>query len=112
MTPELKEKFSSSSIWNRQTSSTVYTVNHSRTALLASLSPFLAQNLDEPCVRTLVLNCFKAFLKRNVMQYDYQHSKVHFIGSVAFHYKEVLTEAAQKWASKRHHPPEPHGRPD
>ena len=30
------------------------------------------------------------------MQYDYQHSKVHFIGSVAFHYKEVLTEAAQE----------------
>ncbi len=62
---------------------------------LASLSPFLVQNLDEPCVHNLVLNSFKAFLKRNVMQYDgYQHEKVHFIGSVAFHYKEVLIEAA------------------
>ena len=31
------------------------------------------------------------------MQYDdYQHQKVHFIGSVAFHYKEVLAEAAQE----------------
>ena len=30
------------------------------------------------------------------MQYDYQHSKVHFIGSVAFHYKEILAEAAQE----------------
>ena len=47
-------------------------------------------------VRALVLGSFKAFLKRNVMQYDYQHSKVHFIGSVAFHYKEVLAEAAQE----------------
>ncbi|WP_276878381.1 BadF/BadG/BcrA/BcrD ATPase family protein [Bacteroides heparinolyticus] len=62
---------------------------------LASLSPFLAQNMDEPCVHNLVLNSFKAFLKRNVMQYDgYQHEKVHFIGSVAFHYKEVLIKAA------------------
>lgn len=62
---------------------------------LASLSPFLAQNMDQPCVHNLVLNSFKAFLKRNVMQYDgYQHEKVHFIGSVAFHYKEVLIEAA------------------
>lgn len=61
---------------------------------LASLSPFLAQNMDEPCVHNLVLNSFKAFLKRNVMQYDgYQHEKVHFIGSVAFHYKEVLIKA-------------------
>ncbi len=62
---------------------------------LASLSPFLAQNMDEPCVHNLVLNSFKAFLKRNVMQYDgYQHEKVDFIGSVAFHYKEVLIKAA------------------
>lgn len=47
-------------------------------------------------MRTLVLNSFKAFLKRNVMQYDYTHSKVHFIGSVAFHYKDILAEAAQE----------------
>ena len=64
---------------------------------LASLSPFLAQNLHEPCVRTLVLDSFKAFLKRNVMQYeDYQEKQVHFIGSVAFYYKDILAEAAQE----------------
>lgn len=62
---------------------------------LASLSPFLAQNLEEPCVHALVLNSFKAFLKRNVMQYDNYHgNKVHFIGSVAYYYKEILKEAA------------------
>lgn len=63
---------------------------------LASLSPFLAQNIDVPAVRELVLNSFKAFLKRNVMQYDYEHAPVHFIGSVAFHYKEVLAQAAEE----------------
>ena len=64
---------------------------------LASLSPFLAQNLDEPCIRALVLGSFKAFLKRNVMQYEnYHKSKVHFIGSVAFYYKTILAEAAQE----------------
>ena len=62
---------------------------------LASLSPFLAQNLNEPCVHDLVLNSFKAFIKRNVMQYeDYQNLKVNMIGSVAFYYKEILEEAA------------------
>ncbi|MCD8184774.1 MAG: ATPase [Bacteroides sp.] len=96
MTPELKEKFfkqfdlTPADIIDR-----VYRQPFPN-RFLASLSPFLAQNLDEPCVRTLVLNSFKAFLKRNVMQYDYQHSKVHFIGSVAFHYKEVLAEAAKE----------------
>ena len=63
---------------------------------LASLSPFLAQNISEPCVHDLVLNSFKAFFKRNIMQYEnYQNLKVNLIGSVAFYYKEVLAEAAE-----------------
>lgn len=63
---------------------------------LASLSPFLVQNLNEPGIHALVLNSFKAFLRRNVMQYDYQQSRVHFIGSVAFYYREVLQQAAEE----------------
>ncbi|KAA6349671.1 hypothetical protein EZS27_002909 [termite gut metagenome] len=61
---------------------------------LANLSPFLAENIHEPVVHALVLNSFKAFLKRNVMQYDYRNYKAHFIGSIAHYYKEVLMEAA------------------
>jgi len=60
---------------------------------LAGLSPFLAQNKDIPEIRTLVLNAFKAFLDRNVKQYDYQRHKVHFVGSVAYYYKDILEEA-------------------
>lgn len=63
---------------------------------LASLSPFIARHLDEPALRTLVFNSFIAFLRRNVMQYDYEHFTVHFIGSVAHCYKEILQEAAQE----------------
>lgn len=61
---------------------------------LASLSPFAWQHLDEPKVRALVLGSFRAFLERNVKQYDYEHVPVHFIGSVAYYYQEVLAEAA------------------
>jgi len=60
---------------------------------LASLSPFLKQNIETPEIRALVLNAFKAFLNRNVKQYDYQNNKVHFIGSIAYYYKEILEEA-------------------
>jgi len=60
---------------------------------LASLSPFLAQNIEVPEMRALVLNAFKAFLNRNVKQYDYQNNKVHFVGSIAYYYKEILEEA-------------------
>lgn len=63
---------------------------------LASVSPFLAENMDEPKIYALVLNAFKAFLTRNVMQYDYKNNKAHFIGSIAFHYKEVLMVAAKE----------------
>lgn len=63
---------------------------------LASLSPFLVQNLHEPGIHALVLDSFKAFLRRNVMQYDYQHHPVHFIGSVAFYYQEILRKAANE----------------
>jgi len=60
---------------------------------LASLAPFLAQNMDVPEIRSLALNAFKAFLNRNVKQYDYQQHKVHFAGSIAYYYKELLEEA-------------------
>lgn len=61
---------------------------------LASLSPFLAQNIHVPELHTLVLNNFVSFFKRNVMQYDYKNNSVHLIGSVAYHYKTVIEEAA------------------
>ena len=63
---------------------------------LASLSPFLAQHLVEPGIRTIVLNSFIAFIRRNVMQYDYTQYPVRFIGSVAYCYKEILQEAAKE----------------
>lgn len=96
MNPELKEKFlkqfdlTPADIIDR-----VYRKPFPN-RFLASLSPFLAQNINEPCVHELVLNSFKAFFKRNIMQYEnYQYLKVNLIGSVAFYYKEVLAEAAE-----------------
>ena len=60
---------------------------------LASLSPFLLQNIEEPAIRSLVFNSFKSFLTRNVMQYDYINCPVHFIGSIAYNYRAILEEA-------------------
>lgn len=63
---------------------------------LASLSPFLAQHIEEPAIHSLVLNSFLAFLHRNVMQYNYKQYPVHFIGSIAYYYKEILQEAIEQ----------------
>ena len=62
---------------------------------LASITPFLIQNIDRPEVHALVLNSFKSFFIRNIQQYPgYDKLKVNFIGSIAYYYKDVLTEAA------------------
>ena len=63
---------------------------------LATLSPFLMEHIHVQEVHDMVLDSFIGFLKRNVMQYDYEKYQVHFIGSVAFYYHEILTEAAEK----------------
>ncbi len=63
---------------------------------LASLSPFLAENIEEPSVHRLVLNAFKSFFVRNVENYkDYRELPVNFVGSIAVNYREVLEEAAK-----------------
>ena len=97
MTPELKEKFLKQfGLTPTDIIDHVYRKPFPN-RFLASLSPFLAQNIDEPCIHALVLGSFKSFLKRNVMQYEnFRNSKVHFIGSVAFYYKTILAEAAQE----------------
>lgn len=62
---------------------------------LASLSPFLAEHIDVPEIRTIVFEGFTDFFRRNAMQYDgWDRLDVHCTGSVAYYYREVLREAA------------------
>lgn len=62
---------------------------------LASVSPFLINNIEEPAVHRLVLNAFKAFFVRNITNYaGYKTLPVNFVGSIASYYKDVLDEAA------------------
>ena len=61
---------------------------------LATFTPFLSENISEPAIRDVVYNGFVAFFKRNVMQYEFQTMKTSFVGSVAFHFEELLLKAA------------------
>lgn len=64
---------------------------------LATFAPFISENREDPTVHALVLNAFKAFLKRNVMQYEkYDEVPVHFVGSVAFYFKDILQQAMKE----------------
>ena len=57
---------------------------------LASLSPFILENIDDPTTRHIVDKSFSDFFERNVMQYNYQENKVNFVGSIAFYYIDYL----------------------
>lgn len=60
---------------------------------LASFSPFILKHLDNEKVYNLVYNAFEGFFIKNVMQYDYKNTPIHFTGSIAFYYKDILLKA-------------------
>jgi N-acetylglucosamine kinase-like BadF-type ATPase len=61
---------------------------------LASFTPFLSENIDEPSILNIVYSGFNAFFERNVMQYPLSGLKVSFVGSVAFYFENVLRDSA------------------
>ena len=57
---------------------------------LASISPFLLQNIENDSVMNIVKRSFADFIQRNVIQYDYKKHKVNFVGSIAHYYATIL----------------------
>ncbi|HET9486192.1 MAG TPA: N-acetylglucosamine kinase, partial [Chryseosolibacter sp.] len=64
-------------------------------AFLASFMKFIFQHLKEPYCYQLVYSSFAEFYENNVMKYkDYQNLKVHFTGSIAFYFSDILRQVA------------------
>ncbi|MGC3944159.1 MAG: N-acetylglucosamine kinase [Chryseolinea sp.] len=64
-------------------------------AFLASFTKFIFQHLKEPYCYQLIYNSFAEFYENNVMKYDnYKNLKVHFTGSIAFYFSDVLRQVA------------------
>jgi glucosamine kinase len=64
-------------------------------AFLASFTKFIFQHLQEPYCYKLIYNSFSDFYENNVMKYpDYQNLKVHFTGSVAYYFSNILRQVA------------------
>lgn len=62
---------------------------------LASYSQFALHNLNDPYVYDLVSQGFSTFLDRNVLRYkDYQKYPIHFVGSIAYYYSDILRQVA------------------
>lgn len=64
-------------------------------AFLSSFSKFIFQHIKEPYCYKLVYSSFTDFFTQNVMRYDdFKKHKVHFTGSVAFYFSDILRQAA------------------
>ena len=62
---------------------------------LASVTPFLLENIEEPAIHRLVLNSFKSFFTRNITRYaNYKNMHINVTGSIGWYFKDVLHEAA------------------
>ena len=64
-------------------------------AFLASFTRFIFQHLKEPYCYQLIYSSFAEFYENNVMKYEnYQNLKVHFTGSIAFYFSDILRQVA------------------
>ena len=65
---------------------------------LASFAKFAGEHQNHPFIHDLVKNCFKAFVEASVCRYvGCETMKVCFIGSVAYHFKDVLNECLAEY---------------
>ena len=72
--------------------SSVYTSSNPK-FLLASFCPFLKEHKSNPFVKRLIQNCFLNFLINNPFKFSgFQNFKFGFVGGVAFHFRDILSE--------------------
>jgi N-acetylglucosamine kinase-like BadF-type ATPase len=63
---------------------------------MAGFTKYLNEHKDEACIRKIIVGSLTDFFAKNVEKYaDYKNYKVHFIGSIAYHFKPILEEIAQ-----------------
>ena len=65
---------------------------------LAKFTHFLSENIYHEYIQEILLEGFREFLSRNVSKYnDYQSYPVGFVGSIAYHFSDLLKKAGQSF---------------
>ena len=61
---------------------------------LATFAKFAGEHQSNPFIKELVKGCFKAFIEAFVLRFEHSKTmKVSFVGSVAFHFQNLLKES-------------------
>lgn len=95
MPEKLAEQFKARFPWTREEVLEKVYQQEKPSAFLASFAKFIFQHLKEPYCYQLVYKHFELFYTNNVIKYDNYHQvKVHFTGSIAFYFSDVLRQVA------------------
>jgi N-acetylglucosamine kinase-like BadF-type ATPase len=64
---------------------------------LASFSEFIAPRQNHPFFHNLVKRSFQSFIDEQIRKYpDHENLTVSFVGSIAWHYRDILLETAEE----------------
>ena len=63
---------------------------------LASTSLYIYEHLDVPALRELVKDNFHDFFRKNIAKYQRPDLSIGAIGSIAYHYRDLLREVAEE----------------
>lgn len=71
--------------------------NRQPSKYLASFAKFAGEHQDEPFMHELIQGCFYEFIKAFVFRFkDCKLLKISFVGSVAYHFQDILTECLEQ----------------
>lgn len=65
---------------------------------LASFAPFMQVHIEHEYVKSLLKMGFREFIIKNILLFpDHQRFPCHFVGSIAYYFKEELKEACEQY---------------
>ncbi|MGV3540485.1 MAG: BadF/BadG/BcrA/BcrD ATPase family protein [Rufibacter sp.] len=68
---------------------------------MASFAKFMFDHRKHPFIYQMVFQCFADFFEKTVIKYpDYQQKDIHFVGSIAFYFGDILRTVAQQYHIK------------
>jgi glucosamine kinase len=93
MPVELSVKFAQDYQIDKETVVTNLYQKSSPNTYLASISRFMAEHTDHPFILNILREGFQEFVDSNIKDYaNYKSLDCHFVGSIAFYYRDVLRE--------------------
>lgn len=91
-----KEFLKEYAISKAQIIESVYNKKHPN-RFLAIFAKFIRAHTDDVFLRALVQDCLEQFFEKHICKYEnHKQIPVGFVGSIAFHFKDILTDTAKE----------------